>query len=153
MRRFTIYVMIGIPGAGKSTWIKKNLGEKFPIISRDLIREELGYCKEGEKFLGTPEQEETVTKIQYSKIDWFLKRGISFAIDDTNLGKYLPSLILTLRQSPKNPHIVGVIVKTPYIIASRRRPTIPAQVLSRMERNLGKLDTSLFDKVIFQEGK
>lgn len=152
MKEFTIYIMIGIPGSGKSTWIKKNLGEKFPVVSRDLIREDLGYAEKDEKILGTREQEEIVTKIQYKKIMWFLKRGISFVIDDTNLGKYLPGLIETLRKSPKNPKIIGVSIKTPLSVASKRRPGIPFSILSKMRKNQISLDLSLFDKVIFSKG-
>ena len=152
MKEFTIYVMVGIPGSGKSTWIKKNLGENFPVVSRDLIREDLGYAEKDEKILGTREQEETVTKLQNRKIRWFLGRGISFAIDDTNLGKYLSGLIETLRKSPKKPKIIGVIIRTPLSVASKRRPGIPFFVLSRMKKNQLSLDLSLFDKVIFSKG-
>lgn len=106
----------------------------------------------GEKILGTREQEEAVTKIQNRKIKWFLDRGISFAIDDTNLGKYLSGLIETLRESPKNPKIIGVVIRTPLFIASKRRPGIPFSVLSGMKKNQISLDLSLFDKVIFSKG-
>lgn len=30
----TVYVMIGVAGSGKSTWIKDNLGPMFPIVSK-----------------------------------------------------------------------------------------------------------------------
>jgi len=36
-RDFQIYVLCGIPGAGKSTWAEQHLREK-PIVSRDAIR-------------------------------------------------------------------------------------------------------------------
>lgn len=39
----TAYLMVGIPGAGKSTWIANNLPSDIPIISRDMIRVELGF--------------------------------------------------------------------------------------------------------------
>ena len=42
-----IYIMIGCPGSGKSTLIKRNLVEDFPVVSRDIIREELGMCGVG----------------------------------------------------------------------------------------------------------
>ena len=144
--------MVGIPGSGKSTWVKQNLGKKFPVVSRDLIREELGYCQEGEKMVGTKEQEEKVTKRQMKMIDWYLKRNISFAIDDTNLGKYLPNLIKTLRSSSGNPEIIGVILNTPLQEATKRRPTIPVEVLEKMAKNQRSLDTSIFDRVITSKG-
>ncbi len=34
----TLYVMCGIPGSGKSTWVKNNLTENDKHISRDEIR-------------------------------------------------------------------------------------------------------------------
>lgn len=37
IRDFQIYVLCGIPGAGKSTWAEQHLREK-PIVSRDAIR-------------------------------------------------------------------------------------------------------------------
>lgn len=37
-----VYIMCGIPGSGKSTWISNNLDENIKIISRDIIRYKLG---------------------------------------------------------------------------------------------------------------
>ena len=37
---FKVYIMIGIPGSGKSTYVKNNLAD-IPMISRDIIRIEL----------------------------------------------------------------------------------------------------------------
>lgn len=85
-------------------------------------------------------------------IDWYLKRKISFVIDDTNLGKYLPGLIETLRKSPDNPELIGVILNTPVHKATKRRPTIPVEVLSRMKATQNKLDFSLFDRIITSKG-
>ena len=36
-----VWIMFGIPGSGKSTWIKKNK-PNLPVVSRDLIREKFG---------------------------------------------------------------------------------------------------------------
>lgn len=36
-RDFQLYVLVGIPGSGKSTWAETHLREK-PIVSRDAIR-------------------------------------------------------------------------------------------------------------------
>ena len=36
-RDFQLYVLVGVPGSGKSTWAEQHLREK-PIVSRDAIR-------------------------------------------------------------------------------------------------------------------
>jgi predicted kinase len=33
-----LYLMCGIPGSGKSTWIKQNKIESDAVISRDVVR-------------------------------------------------------------------------------------------------------------------
>lgn len=64
--RISVNVMMGISGAGKSTVIK-NIAPKFrkpyTVVSRDSVREEMGLCGKGEKIVGTPEQENEVTRI------------------------------------------------------------------------------------------
>lgn len=56
-----VHVLIGLPGSGKSTWIKEHV-TYGTILSRDAIRAELGFCKEGEKIVGTSEQENAVSE-------------------------------------------------------------------------------------------
>ncbi len=36
------YLLVGLPGSGKSTWCEKNHPD-LPIVSRDIIRYKLGY--------------------------------------------------------------------------------------------------------------
>ena len=47
------YILIGLPGAGKNTWIEKNLSmvDNLGNLSRDDIRVELGFCSPDEKYL------------------------------------------------------------------------------------------------------
>lgn len=68
-------MLIGLPGSGKDTFIKKYLSsDEYMPISRDEIRAELGFCKPGEKYVGSSEEEKTVTDKFYEKlktaIDW-----------------------------------------------------------------------------------
>lgn len=119
-----VWIMFGIPGSGKSTWIKKNK-PNLPVVSRDLIREKFGI--QG-KYKGSPMFEYEVTLEHRRQIDKLLKEGKEFIIDDTNLGSYTSSLFRYLRLNGAS-EIVGVIIKTPLEICIKRRPEIPEEVL------------------------
>ena len=87
-----MYVMIGIPGSGKSTYAealrkaeKTNGLSSLPIVSRDVIRIEMGMCSYGEKCIGTPKQEDEVTRLMKKKIQDCASNGMSFIIDNTSL--------------------------------------------------------------------
>lgn len=80
-----VYVMIGLPGAGKSTYIENNFnGDDYVVVSRDLIRIELGYCKEGEKFIGDKEQESLVTDVFNQKMLSAAEQNKTIVLDNMN---------------------------------------------------------------------
>lgn len=84
-----MYVMIGIPGSGKSTFAK-GLMEMIPnlgIVSRDTVRIEMGLCKDGEKCIGNKGEEEEVSRRVKERVIEFAKSGQSFIIDNTSLKK------------------------------------------------------------------
>lgn len=122
-----VWIMFGIPGSGKSTWIKKNK-PNLPVVSRDLIREKFGI--QG-KYKGSPMFEYEVTLEHRRQTDKLLKEGKEFIIDDTNLGSYTSSLFRYLRLNGAS-EIVGVIIKTPLEVCIKRRPEIPEEVLKTM---------------------
>lgn len=72
-----VYVMMGLPGSGKST-MSTTFNDNIVVVSRDLIRAELGYCKDGEKFIGSSEQEKIVT-------DMFNKKMLDAASQNKNI--------------------------------------------------------------------
>lgn len=93
-RTAKMYVMIGIPGSGKSTFAEKlKETEKvrgfltLPIISRDTVRIEMGMCNEGEKCVGNDKQEKEVTKRIEEQIKGLSSMGMSFIVDNTSLKK------------------------------------------------------------------
>ena len=87
-KKLEVVVMIGPSGSGKSTYANKNYVSKgYTMISRDIIRWELGFCEEGEKFLGTPEQEDVVTFSLENKLIDCINRGKNVVIDNTHLKK------------------------------------------------------------------
>ena len=83
-----VYVMIGIPGSGKSTYAKELAkSNDFVIVSRDTIRAELGFCKEGEKVVLNKHNEEIVTENFNEKVLEAVKCGKTVIIDNLNTKK------------------------------------------------------------------
>lgn len=81
-----VYVMLGIAGSGKSTWIQNNHPD-LPVISRDIIREELGYIKHGEKAKLGKKEESKVSEAFMEKAIKCLENGQDIVIDNLNLTK------------------------------------------------------------------
>ena len=90
-KKITVHMLFGLPGAGKSTAINeitKTLTYRpYSVISRDIARYELGFCKEGEKMVGTSEQEKAVSEKCDEMIMTAAILGEDIIIDNTNLKK------------------------------------------------------------------
>ena len=84
----TVHVLIGLPGAGKTT-IYENVIKKYDkdvtLISRDIARYVLGYCRENEKYLGTRDEEDNVTAYCNKLIIDCAEKGKNMVIDNTHL--------------------------------------------------------------------
>lgn len=86
----TAVVLIGLPGSGKNWWYEHEFPKMFPneshiMVSRDDIRIQLGFCKAGEKFLGSDEQEKEVTRIFNNSIKDGAAKNEVVVINNTNL--------------------------------------------------------------------
>jgi len=83
------YIMIGLPGSGKNTWIEDKLSmvDDIANISRDDIRIELGYCEPGEKYLGTDEEERMVTKVYDEKLQHAIDNSKCIVLNNVHLKK------------------------------------------------------------------
>lgn len=126
----TVYMLMGIPGAGKTTWIKNNL-PGIPVVSRDLIREELGIITEQHKQLGTPQQEREIKNENFRRIEELCEKGVDFAIDNTHVGTGKTQTLSVLREH--NVKIVGVNVITDIgICIERRKDCIPRFLMESM---------------------
>ena len=128
--QFTMYVMVGVPGSGKSYYIENNL-KGIVQISRDLIRSEIGI--KGEKPQGTKEQESHVTEIFNERMLECCKNKQDFVIDNTNVRKMYRDAYtdMTMTYMPK---IVYVYVEAPSLDVnkSRRKGMMPLEVIDRM---------------------
>lgn len=81
-----VEMYIGLPGAGKDTAIYNESYDKNDraVICRDDIRIELGYCSEGEKYLGTTEEENKVTEMFNRKLKDAAESGKTIVLNNMN---------------------------------------------------------------------
>lgn len=142
----TTYVMVGLPGSGKSTWAKREHPE-LPVVSRDVIRAEIGLCNDGNKFVGTKEQEQQVTELEYQRMREYCEKKQDFIIDNTNIGKYRNQLVGFLRDH--NARIVMVKMTTPLeTCINRRRGQISKEVMRSMASRLIEPQQGEFDDLL-----
>lgn len=142
----TAYLMIGMPGAGKSTWAKNNLPD-LPVVSRDIIRgyEEVGVSKGvDDKKVGSKDQETLVTDIERREIKELCEKGEDFVVDDTNTGKYRKGMVDYIRSC--GARVVGIYVETDAeTCKSRRDGVIPGDAMDRMFGRMIKPNAEEFD--------
>lgn len=126
---FDVYLLIGIPGSGKSTYSD---ALNLPIISRDVIRIELGLVKEGEKGVGNHSQEKMVSEKFDERMRKYCHQKQSFIIDNTNLKKkYRDEFKGKLVKY--NPNIKFVYFDTPFeLCCERREDQISREIMERM---------------------
>ena len=77
-----LIMMVGVPGSGKSTWIKEYKSEFDAVVSRDAIR--FALLKDGEDYFA---HEDEVIKIFIENIIAALKDGATVWVDATHLNK------------------------------------------------------------------
>ena len=86
-KTITVVVPIGLSGAGKSTWVKKEYPDAL-VISRDTIREELGYVKPGQKAVLSRQKEDRVSSMFTKKFIEAAHNGVeTIVLDNLNLKK------------------------------------------------------------------
>ena len=137
---FNVWIMCGLPGSGKSTYIKEELPKNIEIINQDSIRVELGIMDNvEEKKLGNKEQENEVTRICLERIDKAIKERKDFAIDNTNIkiGR-VQNYYDKLKKA--NANIQIIIIDTPKeICKERRKEHIPEKVIDDMQLGLDEV--------------
>jgi putative nucleotidyltransferase with HDIG domain len=131
---FTVYVMIGIPGAGKNYYIDNNVWlNELPTVSRDDIRSSMGI--KGEKPMGNKNQEDEVTRVSNEMIKEYCRKKQSFIINNTSLKKIHRESIVNMIKV-YNPKIVFIYIEAPYFKTNldRRKGQIPEDVMYRMRK-------------------
>ena len=118
---FNMYVLIGVPGCGKNTYIQ-NFFPNIESISRDDIREEMldGVIK-GRKLLFDNTKEAIVSDIVNSRIKACCEQKKSFIINQTNLKKKYREQLKEQANKYGSPNIIYVYIEAPSIAECKRR--------------------------------
>ena len=130
-----VFIMVGVPGAGKST-LAKELAEKehAVILSADNIREELygdvNIQGDGKKVFG----------ILYSRIRKTIKSGKNLIIDNTSVDRYSRSKLIEFCTSISDDLTFYAVVKdVPLEVAKERNANrvgkvLPVEVLEKFHK-------------------
>lgn len=129
-----LFVMIGIPGAGKSSFIEQNLKQKYPnleVISTDAIREEL--CGDA----SDNSRDKEVFPLSQERMRNALSKGQPVVYDATNVSKKdrrrLFSSLGRLDKSTQK-HAIVVLAEPEVAIANQEKRTrfVPDYAIYRM---------------------
>lgn len=147
------FLMVGLPGSGKSTWIKNSLPANIPVISRDIIRHKLGFTKSvDQKAVLSKDKEDTVTEYEMGMIHNYLAQGNDIVIDDINTGKYRKGMIQFLRDN--GAEVIGVRMNTSLDTCIKRRDgQISPEVMQNINKRMIPLDDSEVDNVLDVAGE
>ena len=134
-------MLVGLPGSGKSTYIKNHFNTNLHVHSSDAIREELTGNAEDQTVNAK------VFEILHKRIKEDLKNGISCVYDATNISWKKRKAFL---ESLKNIDCWKIchVIATPYEIClnqnTQRDRVVPEHVIKRMYMN--------FDMPFYNEG-
>lgn len=146
----SVYILCGMPGAGKSTFCKNNL-PMCKVVSRDIIRFELGYTSSTDnKSVGTKYQEQQVTIRENELIKEYLEAGYDIVLDNMNGGKYLKLNVENIKSIAPNAKIIGYNIVTPLEkCIERRKDQISEEVMRNIYSRFHYIEKNnkLFDNV------
>lgn len=136
MKEKTLWICVGIPGSGKSTWCAKQQEDMMHYVSRDAIRFSM-LNNEDEYFAN----EKKVYKLFVAEIQKWLDAGESVIADATHINwasrnKLIKSLHLD------DVKVNCLVFKTPVNICQERnanrdgRAKVPASIITMMNNNM-----------------
>ena len=143
----TVYVMVGVPASGKSTWAaEQSEGRNAVIVSRDGIRAML--TGSNKKLVGDNDFESLVTRIEDESVAAAIQSGKNVILDATNTRvASTVKRMADVAQSVLYPHlpfpnIIPVRMDTPLEECLRRndhrQDSVPPNVIINMHKRLEK---------------
>jgi predicted kinase len=160
VKKPTIWVLIGLPGSGKSTWIRNNaniIGDAAIVSSDDFIEAKgaedgLNYSQAFDKHIGAA--------VAHSKETFrnAVKNNKNIVIDQTNMGK--KKRMSWLSQVGNKYHKVAVSFDVPETELMKRLKAradetgkhIPSHVVDQMAKNYNPpTKEEGFDKIIYMK--
>lgn len=132
-KKKTVYIMVGLPRSGKSTYAEKYKGNKA-IISADQLR----YLVYGQRFWGPGE--DMMWAIRKIALTMLMEQGIDIVIDETNTTEARRKSIIELAR--KHNYIIEVVViNTPKeICIERARAEGDEKIIPVIERMAEQLE-------------
>ena len=150
-----LYLMMGIPGSGKSTWCQTHNFPNTVWISRDAIRFSL--LEDGEDYFS---KETETFNIYMNDINDFLKKGYNVIADATHLNAASRNKVI--RNLTVEPDEINVIfIDTPLKIAIERnskrngRTFVPEKEIKKMNtwKKLPKAEEGIANVYVIKEGQ
>jgi predicted kinase len=131
----TCYIMVGLPGVGKSTYIRANLSNMV-VHSSDQIIEDYAQSINSTYDDVFRDYIDEATKIFKQNVQDSIKNNESFIVDRTNLTKKSRRAILS--SLPKKYSLKAIVIEVDDIIHtkylnSRKTKTIPQSVIDNFK--------------------
>ena len=149
-RKVNVYVMIGLPGAGKDTWIANNLPDTHRVVCRDDIRYELGLCGKDDKIVASFNDERLVTGIFNRKLKEYVANGEDVVINNINVRRKYRNDFKRLL-SGYNVRWIYVVVEAPDLDTNkeRRKGQMPPEIIDRIAASYEPPTPDEYDEIIY----
>lgn len=128
-----VIMLCGLPGAGKDTWIRKNVDKDVPVISLDALRDELDLVA------GDASDTGKVLSAAREQCKVYLRKKQPFVWNSTNIVSPLRNQLVNLL-TEYNARVRIVYLEVPWLTLTEqnrnREARVPANVMMRFARKL-----------------